>query len=521
MSCSLWLAIAANWFNASSASKGFENFYQISTERIQPAKDLQIAFTTNRLWMVAAHRYFLQNDQTGVQTAIKRAEDALKVVDQVNRNNSGSGTNAGSWPEVEKLASQYGQLLQQYTQLTTAAAVALQQGNGDVYANSVEERARISEEADKIVAAFFRVMDQASLSLMSDAEQRVELAGISSIALLILSIVLAASCWLYMSRQVLRPLEQAGEALEYVAAGDLTHRVEVSSRNEIGKLFAALRKMQESLSRVVSQVRRGVDEINTGSTEIAQGNTDLSSRTEEQAASLEETAASMQQLSSTVRQNAENARQAEQLAGNSMNVAQRGGAVVAEVVSTMDDISASSRKIAEIVSVIDSIAFQTNILALNAAVEAARAGEQGKGFAVVAGEVRTLAQRSAQAAREIKSLIEDSVSKVETGSAQVGRAGGTMKEIVEAVQRVTDIMGDISAATQEQSNGIEQVNLAIGQMDQVTQQNAALVEEAAAAASSLEEQARQLRQAVSVFRINSRDVIDVAAHPLAVQHTLG
>ncbi|QDJ51982.1 methyl-accepting chemotaxis protein [Bordetella hinzii] len=321
--------------------------------------------------------------------------------------------------------------------------------------------------------------------------------------------------YVFLRRRVLQPLREAGAHFDRIAGGDLTARVEVRNSNEIGQLFAALKRMQESLTRTVSSVRRGVDEINVGAREIAAGNTDLSSRTEQQAASLEETAASMEELASTVKQNADNARQANQLAASASDVAARGGSAVSEVVQTMEGISASSRKISEIVSVIDGIAFQTNILALNAAVEAARAGEQGKGFAVVAGEVRSLAQRSAQAAKEIKTLIEDSVGKVAAGSQQVERAGSTMQEIVASVKRVTDIMGEISAASEEQSSGIEQVNRAVTQMDEVTQQNAALVEEAAAAAGSLQEQARQLAEAVAVFKLNAGEVIDVPAAQLA------
>jgi methyl-accepting chemotaxis protein len=286
-----------------------------------------------------------------------------------------------------------------------------------------------------------------------------------------------------------------------IAAGDLTTTVKLAA-NDRSSLLYAMHSMQESLMRTVSAVRQGVEEINVGSQEIASGNINLSSRTEEQASSLEETAASMEELASTVKQNTENARQANQLALSASDVAVRGGSVVSEVVNTMRAISDSSTKISEIVSVIDGIAFQTNILALNAAVEAARAGEQGRGFAVVAGEVRTLAQRSAQAAKEIKQLIEDSVSKVGAGSEQVERAGATMQEIVASVKRVTDIMGEIAAASEEQSRGIDQVNRAVSQMDEVTQQNAALVEEAAAAAGSLEDQARRLADAVSVFKVN-------------------
>ncbi|QEK93550.1 methyl-accepting chemotaxis protein [Achromobacter insolitus] len=331
----------------------------------------------------------------------------------------------------------------------------------------------------------------------------------------VIAALLVFATYVFLRRRVLLPLKEAGHHFDRIAGGDLTARVDVRNTNEIGQLFAALKRMQESLTRTVASVRRGVDEINVGSHEIAAGNTDLSSRTEQQAASLEETAASMEQLASTVKQNADNARQANQLAASASDVAERGGSAVSEVVDTMQEISASSRKISEIVSVIDGIAFQTNILALNAAVEAARAGEQGKGFAVVAGEVRSLAQRSAQAAKEIKGLIEDSVTKVGAGSEQVERAGATMQEIVASVKRVTDIMGEISAASEEQSSGIDQVNRAVSQMDEVTQQNAALVEEAAAAAGSLQEQAQRLAEAVAVFKINAGEVIEIPAHRLS------
>ena len=334
----------------------------------------------------------------------------------------------------------------------------------------------------------------------------------------VIAALLVFATYVFLRRRVLLPLKEAGHHFDRIAGGDLTARVDVRNTNEIGQLFAALKRMQESLTRTVASVRRGVDEINVGSHEIAAGNTDLSSRTEQQAASLEETAASMEELASTVKQNADNARQANQLAASASDVAERGGSAVSEVVSTMQEISASSRKISEIVSVIDGIAFQTNILALNAAVEAARAGEQGKGFAVVAGEVRSLAQRSAQAAKEIKGLIEDSVTKVGAGSQQVERAGSTMQEIVASVKRVTDIMGEISAASHEQTSGIEQINHAITQMDQVTQQNAALVEEASAAAQSLQEQAGHLTQAVSVFKIDGARVALTPIRPIRPIH---
>jgi len=299
------------------------------------------------------------------------------------------------------------------------------------------------------------------------------------------------------------PLRAAIKVARTVSDGDLTSRIEVGSKDEIGELLDALGNMNDSLRNIVGQCRSGIETIATASGQIASGNLDLSSRTEQQAASLEQTAASMEELTSTVKQNADNARQANQLAASASGVAIEGGVVVSRVVATMGSIHDSARKIVDIISVIDGIAFQTNILALNAAVEAARAGEQGRGFAVVASEVRSLAQRSASAAKEIKSLIGDSVTKVDAGSKLVAEAGATMTQIVDSVKRVSDIMAEITAAGEEQSGGIEQVNQAIGQMDQVTQQNAALVEEAAAAAESLKEQAGNLTAVISVFKLDA------------------
>ena len=310
-----------------------------------------------------------------------------------------------------------------------------------------------------------------------------------------------ALCWFGLRKILIKPLNDNIQHIQHIAQGDLTQTIAIEGRNEMSQLASSLHEMQQSLVRTVSNVRDGSDAIFTGASEISAGNNDLSARTEEQAASLEQTAASMEQLTATVKQNAENARQASQLALSASETAQKGGNVVEGVVRTMSDIAGSSKKIADIISVIDGIAFQTNILALNAAVEAARAGEQGRGFAVVAGEVRSLAQRSAQAAKEIKSLIEDSVSRVNSGSQLVGTAGETMSEIVSAVTRVTDIMGEIASASDEQSRGIDQVGQAVTEMDRVTQQNASLVEESAAAAASLEEQASRLSQSVAVFRV--------------------
>ncbi|MFJ3316909.1 methyl-accepting chemotaxis protein [Herbaspirillum huttiense] len=322
-------------------------------------------------------------------------------------------------------------------------------------------------------------------------------------------------------RAISRPLQRAVTVAQAVAAGDLTQQIDVHSQDETGQLMQALRQMNDNLQGIVGQVRLSTDTIATASSEIAHGNLDLSSRTEQQAGALEETASAMEQLTSTVRHNADSAQQAKELAHSASEVAVRGGEVVRQVVDTMSSINQSSSKIVDIISVIDGIAFQTNILALNAAVEAARAGEQGRGFAVVASEVRSLAQRSAAAAKEIKVLIDDSVTRVGTGSALVAQAGQTIDEVVRSVQRVSEVVTDISAAGQEQSQGIEEVNNAITQMDETTQQNAALVEQAAAAAQSMQEQAARLSEAVSVFRLGGTAVAGVpAAQALSARATV-
>jgi methyl-accepting chemotaxis protein len=330
------------------------------------------------------------------------------------------------------------------------------------------------------------------------------------------ALALAALVGWWITVSITRPVARALEVANTVAAGDLTSRIDVTTRDEMGQLLQALKSMNENLARTVSSVRSGTETIATASAEVAAGSLGLSARTEQQAGALEETASSMEELTSTVKQNADNARQANLLAEMASTVAARGGEVIEQVGGTMGDINSSASKIGDIIGVIDGIAFQTNIIALNAAVEAAGAGEQGRGFAVVATEVRSLAQRSAAAAKEIKTLIGDSTEKVEAGSKLVSQAGSTMQEIVESVKRVTDIMSEITAASQEQTAGIEQINQAIVQMDEVTQQNAALVEETAAASASMQDQAAQLAQAVAVFRVEQAHAAPVSPPAAAV-----
>ena len=373
-----------------------------------------------------------------------------------------------------------------------------------------EAVARMNDECRPLLAALIKATNayaeftEKQTSLLKEAviahyeEQRNMLA-----ALCLLAVAAAVAAGWLINRSITGPLVEAVQVADRIAAGDLGSRMAVVSTDETGQLLASLQRMQQSLVQTVSAVRGNAESVSLASAEISKGNSDLSRRTEQQAAALQETAASMEQLGSTVRHNADNARQAGQLAADASNVAVKGGSVVDQVVQTMKGINDSSRQIADIISVIDGIAFQTNILALNAAVEAARAGEQGRGFAVVASEVRSLAQRSAQAAKEIKVLIGASVERVEQGTSLVDQAGSTMQEVVASVKRVSDIMGEISAASAEQSTGVSQVGEAVTQMDQATQQNAALVEESAAAASSLQTQAEQLVQAVAVFRFGN------------------
>jgi methyl-accepting chemotaxis protein len=384
------------------------------------------------------------------------------------------------------------------------ALQAAQAGTFDKAESALIERARPSYEklngsGDSLLEVQIKVGQQ----MREDAEKAFKRNSAIIVAAIAIGLGLAALLSFLLLRSILGALSAAVSIADRIASGELGNDVRIGSQDELGSLLDSLRRMDSKLVEIVGEVRGSADAVGSAARQLSHGNDDLSQRTQEQAAALEETASSMEQMTATVKQNADNARQANQLAVGAREQAERGGAVVHRAISAMGEINTSSRKISDIIGVIDEIAFQTNLLALNAAVEAARAGEQGRGFAVVAGEVRNLASRSANAAKEIKSLIEDSVSRVDTGSVLVESAGETMNDIVNAVTRVTDIMGEIASASDEQSRGIDQVALAVSEMDRVTQQNAALVQESAAAAAALEDQASRLKMAVSAFRLAS------------------
>jgi methyl-accepting chemotaxis protein len=411
--------------------------------------------------------------------------------------------------EESIVAEQGRALLSQVAHTRQPYNIALDKAVALGLANRTEEaRDALLKEVTPLQANYFKALDglidfQEGLAKASKKEARDHIDTASLLMLLfavLAGIAGTTAAWL-VARSITAPVRSAVQSARRIAEGDLSQPVQVTRGDEIGELLGAMRDMQTALARTVASVRDNAESVATGSTQIAQGNADLSRRTEQQASALQQTAATMTQLGTTVKHNADNALQADRLAKGAREVARQGGAVVGEVVETMKGINDSSHRIAEIIGTIDGIAFQTNILALNAAVEAARAGEQGRGFAVVAGEVRTLAQRSAEAAREIKSLIGVSVERVAQGSALVDRAGVTMTEVVDSIRRVSDIVGEIAGASTEQAGGVAQVGQAVTQMDQMTQQNSALVEESAAAADSLKTQAQAMVQAVAVFRL--------------------
>jgi methyl-accepting chemotaxis protein len=409
--------------------------------------------------------------------------------------------------EEKVLAASFAQAREKYLKEALQPSVAALKANDleavkTLFSNAIEPQV---EQVKDAIAPLLQLQLDVAKAEYGDAVQRYTLIRNLAVGSLAVGLPLAAIFAYMLIGSLSRALAQAVAVAHAVAKGDLTQTLQSDGKDEVAQLMTALRSMSESLVNVVSSVRIGSEGVATASAEIAQGNNDLSARTEQQASALEETAASMEQLGATVKQNADSARQANQLSQNASTVAIKGGEVVSQVVDTMKGINEASRKISDIISVIDGIAFQTNILALNAAVEAARAGEQGRGFAVVASEVRSLAGRSAEAAKEIKSLINASVERVEHGTTLVDEAGATMTEVVSSIRRVTEIMGEISAASNEQALGVAQVGEAVTQMDQTTQQNAALVEQMAAAASSLKSQAQELVGTVAVFKLSGHD----------------
>jgi len=458
---------------------------------------------------VAMRNIGLQSDVAAMQKEESKVKEQSKRYAEARDKLSALGLT----DEEKKIVAEIGRLDQEIaTPFKEAIGQALafnSEGASKVISSRIDPiNQQAVAEMDKLeVLQQVAVRDVLTNSVADDKQLMILLFSLGAIALAIGS----GFAWM-ITRSITGPLNQAVVVASRVATGDLTSEISEKSRDEIGQLFDALRQMNSSLAEIVGNVRAGTESIGSATQEIASGNADLSARTESQASSLEETASSMEELTSTVKQNAENAKQANQLVVSASDVAMRGGQVVGQVVDTMGSIKDSSRKIVDIIGVIDGIAFQTNILALNAAVEAARAGEQGRGFAVVASEVRNLAQRSAGAAKEIKSLISDSVEKVDAGSKLVDEAGKTMDEIVTSVKHVADIMSEITAASEEQSSGIQEVSQAITQMDEMTQQNAALVEQAAAAAESMQSQAGTLAHTVSIFKLNSTGDVSVLSH---------
>lgn len=465
--------------------------------------------------MIALRNVVLLEDQQQMQQQMDRITEQSKLYDAAEEKLRATFVAYGIKDDESKLLADIREsslaaqpLIQKVQQL------GLANNNAEAVKLLMGDLRTVQNKWSGLLASLVASERQQNEDLIVAADDSYSFARNIVLGLAVAAVAAGITLALLITRSITTPINRAVEIAQTVAAGDLTSHIEIHGTDETSLLLGALKTMNESLQQIVSQVRNGTETMTTASQEIASGNLDLSSRTEEQASSLEETASSMEELTSTVKQNADNARQANRLANTASEVATKGGAVIADVVNTMGAINESSKKIVEIISVIDSIAFQTNILALNAAVEAARAGEQGRGFAVVATEVRNLAHRSAAAAKEIKTLISDSVSKVESGTQLVDQAGVTMNDVVDSVRRVSDIITEITAASREQSLGIEQINQAIMQMDGVTQQNAALVEESAAAAESLQDQAVALSNVVGKFVLNQNAAAAKSGRPV-------
>ena len=498
----LLIGAAAGLLSLRASNDSLQQMYTVDTPAVADLEGSAGQLLRLRLALATYASLSELNDQDGASAVLQRFDQYLKISnDRLAHYVSRAGSGAEEQGLIKDMQDKRDIFLHEGVE---PAMAALKSG----------DKASFQQLQAHKLPSLYNAYEKAMLTLeqlqldhgaqrYQDAQDRFFAISVAVAVGMVLALMFSWLARVLLVRAIVHPVDATIGQFQRIAEGDLTGRIEVISDNEMGKLAAALRKMQDSLISTVNIVRQGTESIDTGVSEIAAGNTDLSQRTEEQAASLEETAASIEELTSTVKQTAENAKQASSLAQGASTLAAQGGELTQQVVGTMNHMVDDSRRIADIVGVIEGIAFQTNILALNAAVEAARAGEQGRGFAVVASEVRSLAQRSAGAAKEIKTMIDDSTARVQSGAQLVERSGTTMTEIVGAIARVSAIMGEIAAAATEQSTGIDQVNLAVAQMDEVTQQNAALVEQAAAAASSLEDQARRLTSAVAVFRTGS------------------
>ncbi len=507
----LALLVGITWLTIASLSTLHHGTRQIVEDRypqVLLANDVLLRISENASAM--RNLLLLDDHQKLVEEIARIDKGEVAIGDDLGKLQARLSSEQGrkSFAEILALRANYRQGQQRFLQLASTGATM---DATELLMTSLRQ------DQDKYIARLKSYISVGTMMMERSGQEAADQyhgKTLVMLAIAALAVLLGGGFAWWTTRSITRPVRHAVEVAQHVADGNLCSEIRTGARDEIGQLLEALRQMNGSLTRIVADVRGGAETIATASAEIADGNLDLSARTEQQAGALEETAAAMEELTSTVRQNAENAQQANQLASDASGVAARSGEVVQQVVSTMQGISEASRRIVDIIGVIDGIAFQTNILALNAAVEAARAGEQGRGFAVVASEVRSLAQRSATAAKEIKVLIDDSVAQVDAGGRLVVQAGATMGEVVDSVRRVSHIVGEISMATQEQRAGIEQVNHAITHMDETTQQNAALVEQAAAAAKSLQDQSQRLRELVGIFRLQDaraqRTVLQVA-----------
>ena len=505
----IFVVVAGNIVNAGSTKKLMA---ELATAN---AKTMLVHEMENALLngAIAMRNTALQSEVSATQREEEKVKRQSKRYADAHDKLVAIGLTAGEQQILTNIQKLDREMADPFIQVTGLALIFDPEGAGKIIASSIEP---LSQKALEEISRLVAIEQVAASDVMAST---VAVGRKLQMLLYLIGAVATAiglACAWILTRSITQPLRHAVSIAQTVAAGDLTSQVTVVGKDEVSQLLDALQKMNTNLFEAVTKVRQGTDTIATASMQIAAGNLDLSSRTEQQASSLEETASSMEEFTSAVKHNSDSARQANQLAGSASNIALKGGAVVSQVIETMASINVSSRKIVDIISVIDGIAFQTNILALNAAVEAARAGEQGRGFAVVAAEVRNLAQRVASAAKEINVLIADSVDKVAIGTRLVDQAGATMDEVVDSVKRVTDIMGEMMVASVEQTSGIEQINQAINQMDQVTQQNAALVEQAAAAAQSLQDQASNLSLVVGIFKLDHVQRVSPAARTVEV-----